>query len=133
VVKKDLAGAHVRTDFKHSLLDALRDEGVDLEPIFCGGHGDRIAQAREQWTDGANAFCLAPGAVCLYERNERTLGELADHGYAVVRDLDLVEGRERLALDGRHKTVVTIGGSELSRARGGPRCLTMPLVREALR
>jgi len=130
VVKKDLSGPSIRTEFKHSLLDALRDEGLDLEPIFCGGRGDRIAQMREQWTDGANAFCLAPGVICLYERNERTLDELARHGYEVVGDEAVISGRVKLALDGSRKTVVTVASNELSRARGGPRCMTMPLQRD---
>lgn len=132
VVKKDLRGPWIRTEFKHSLLDALRDEGLDLEPIFCGGHGDRIAQMREQWTDGANAFCLAPGVICLYERNERTLEELNRHGYDVVSDEEVISGTTTLALDGSRKIVVSIASNELSRARGGPRCMTMPLEREPL-
>lgn len=132
VVKKDLRGEFIRTEFKHSLLDALREEGLELEPIFCGGHGDRIAQAREQWTDGANAFALAPGVICLYERNERTLEELARHGWDIVSDEDVATGAVRLPLDGSRKTVVTLASNELSRARGGPRCMTMPLQRDPL-
>lgn len=133
VVKKDLRGDSIRTEFKHSLLDALRCEGLELEPIFCGGHGDRIAQMREQWTDGANAFCLAPGVICLYERNERTLEELVRHGWEVVSDEDVAAGKARLVLDGSRKTVVTLASNELSRARGGPRCMTMPLQRDAVK
>ncbi|MEP0775778.1 MAG: hypothetical protein HRF46_15640 [Acidobacteriota bacterium] len=133
VVKKDLRGSAIRTEFKHSLLDALRDEGLDLDPIFCGGHGDRIAQTREQWTDGANAFCLAPGVICLYERNERTLEELDRHGYQVVSDEEVISGKAQLVLDGSRKTVVSIASNELSRARGGPRCMTMPIERDSPR
>ena len=54
-------------------------EGAEAVP--CGG-ADRLVQEREQWTDGANAFALAPGVVLLYRRNRRTLEELVARGRA---------------------------------------------------
>ena len=78
------------------------------ELIPCGG-GDHITSQREQWNDGSNALCIAPGVVVMYDRNYVT--------------------NEILQSRGVH--VVSIPSAELSRGRGGPRCMSMPLWREA--
>lgn len=114
-----------------SLLSALRKVGVDVEPIYCGGK-NAVDQQREQWTDGANAFALAPGIITLYERNVRTAEELARHGYNIVYEDDLLLGRTELETWTDKKYAVQIAGNELARARGGPRCMTMPLEREEI-
>ena len=114
-----------------SLLGALRKVGIDVEPIYCGGRR-AIDQQREQWTDGANAFALAPGIILLYERNVRTAEELARHGYHIVYEDDLLLGRTELETWTNKKYALQIAGNELARARGGPRCMTMPLEREEL-
>ncbi len=138
-----IAGADVATVFeidlkakelayvrRPSLLSALRGLGMELELVPCGGSGDRIYQEREQWTDGANAFAIAPGLVLLYRRNRRTAEELDRRGWRVVEEEEaLKEGFDLLS---GGPTVVTMLGNELSRARGGPRCMTMPLERDAL-
>lgn len=120
-------------DFKaeKSLLDALKKCHFDLEPIYCGGES-AIDQQREQWTDGANAFALAPGIILLYERNVRTAEALAKRGYHIVYEDDLLLGRTELETWTDKKYALQIAGNELSRARGGPRCMTMPLEREEL-
>lgn len=128
VVKFDLRHPTLHTSSEPNLLRALRGCGIDLRPIRCGG-GDRIKQQREQWTDGANAFCLAPGVIVLYERNHATVAELDAAGYNVVLAGDLLADPGFDLLDGR-KHAVLLESSELSRARGGPRCMTMPLSRE---
>ncbi len=112
-----------------SLLGALKKKGFDLEPIYCGGQS-AVDQQREQWTDGANAFALAPGIILLYERNVRTAEELQRHGYHIVYEDDLLLGRTELETWTNKKYALQIAGNELSRARGGPRCMTMPLERE---
>jgi arginine deiminase len=114
-----------------SLLGALKKKGFDLEPIYCGGQ-NAIDQQREQWTDGANAFALAPGIILMYERNVRTAEELAKHGYHIVYEDDVLLGRTELETWTEKKYALQIAGNELSRARGGPRCMTMPLEREEL-
>jgi arginine deiminase len=125
----DLTKRNIHYSPQKSLLAALKKHGFDLEPIYCGGRR-AVDQQREQWTDGANAFALAPGIVLLYERNIRTAEELDAHGYHLVYEDDLLLGRTELETWTDKKYALQIQGHELSRARGGPRCMTMPLERE---
>ncbi|HKI84725.1 MAG TPA: arginine deiminase family protein, partial [Candidatus Krumholzibacteria bacterium] len=111
-----------------SFLGALRERGLDLEAIRCGGT-DPVDQQREQWTDGANALALAPGVISLYDRNPRTIEELERHGFAILTAEEVLEDSEPLALDAGRKCVL-LPSHELSRARGGPHCLSQPLVRD---
>ncbi|MGE0489408.1 MAG: arginine deiminase family protein [Vulcanimicrobiota bacterium] len=131
VIRKDLRRGHVHSELKPSLLEALAEEGIQLEPIPCGGK-DPINQRREQWTDGANAVALAPGVIILYERNRYTVDELAARGYQVVHPDEVAAGKVSLDLSGPKKYVVLVEGHELSRARGGPHCMTMPLKRDSI-
>lgn len=125
----DLTRKSIAYSSQKSLLATLRRHGLDLDPIYCGGK-KVVDQQREQWTDGANAFTLAPGIVMLYERNVRTAEELASHGYQIVYEDDLLLGRTELETWKKKKYAIQIQGHELSRARGGPRCMTMPLERD---
>ncbi|MGK0468322.1 arginine deiminase [Clostridium sp.] len=89
------------------LKSALKLPSVEL--IRCGG-GDSIVAAREQWNDGSNTLAIAPGKVITYERNSVTNEILTKRGV----------------------TVITMPSAELSRGRGGPRCMSMPLNRDDL-
>ncbi len=131
VTVMDLTKKSMPYKAQKSLLGALKKFGFDLEPISCGGKR-AVDQQREQWTDGANAFTLAPGVILLYERNVRTAEELSKHGYHIVYEDDLLLGRTELETWTDKKYAIQVAGHELSRARGGPRCMTMPLEREDL-
>jgi arginine deiminase len=124
----DLAAPRLTYTVCDSLPQALADVGIEVELVPCGGSRRLIDQQREQWTDGANAFAVAPGVIVLYQRNRATVEELAGRGFRVLAEEDVIAGRVELLGHGR--TVVTLGGHELSRARGGPRCMTMPLERD---
>ena len=128
VVVMDLRHPELRFTTQSNLLAALRGLGIDLAPIACGGR-DYIKQQREQWTDGANAFALAPGVITSYRRNVATAEELARAGYHVMTERELLADPALDLLDGR-KYLIQVESSELSRARGGPRCMTMPLSRD---
>lgn len=84
--------------------------GRKITLIPCGG-GDFITAAREQWSDGANTVAISPGEVITYERNNSTNEVLRSYGIKVN----------------------SIPSSELSRGRGGPRCMCMPLEREEIK
>ena len=128
VTSIDLRHQELRMSTGPSLLKSLKKLGIDLKPIACGGD-DSIMQQREQWTDGANAFCLAPGVITSYGRNIATAAALDRAGYHVVTAQEVLTDPTLDLLDGG-KYLVQIQAGELSRARGGPRCMTMPLARD---
>ena len=119
-----------------NLLDSLAEAGHRVEAIACGGHDPLTAQ-REQWTDGANFLAISPGVVVCYARNQATAASLESSGYGLVNTDEFLQILEH-DFAGDYDALMTSGvqfaiqiiGSELSRGRGGPRCLTLPLVRD---
>ena len=126
VFTMDLTARQLSYRVCDSLVGALAQLGLEIDLVPCGGR-NTIDQQREQWTDGANAFALAPGLIATYRRNRKTTEELDRRGWRILAEEDLAASE----LDQR-PTVITLEDNELSRARGGPRCMTMPLVRRPL-
>jgi len=108
----------------------LRELGMEMETLYCGGRRNSMVQEREQWHSGANFFAVAPGKVIGYGRNVNTIEEMNRHGYAVVKANDVLHNK--VDINNYNKYVVTIDGSELSRGGGGCRCMTMPVRRKAV-
>ena len=103
----ELKFAALKDELKDILALELKLPAVDL--IRCGG-GDLLAAQREQWNDGSNTLCIAPGRVITYDRNY------------VTNELLVKKGID----------VITIPSAELSRGRGGPRCMSCPVNRDDL-
>ena len=104
---KEMLARELSAPLEDVLREALSLENVTL--IRCGGK-DNIASAREQWNDGSNTLCIAPGKVIVYNRNYVTNEILRSYGLEVFE----------------------MPSSELARGRGGPRCMSMPLIRDEL-
>ena len=122
---------HVQSRRCSSLKSALEEvTGNSFTFIQCGGK-ELIDQYREQWTDGANVFALAPGVIVGYERNTRTFETLADHGYKLMDQYSFIEQFAGNKFDHTKegKIAISFQGHELCRGRGGARCMTLPVLR----
>lgn len=97
----------IKDELAKLLALELKLSSVDL--IRCGGN-DLMASQREQWNDGSNTLCIAPGKVITYDRNYVTNELLTQHGIEVI----------------------SVPSAELSRGRGGPRCMSCPVNRDDL-
>ena len=98
-------------EVKGSLEEILEKYlGREITLIPCAG-GEKTSSEREQWNDGTNTLCIAPGVVVVYNRNNITNNILREYGIKVLE----------------------MHSAELSRGRGGPRCMSMPLIREDLK
>ncbi len=101
---EDLNVIEINDSLENILSSYLK---IPVTLIPCAG-GDKVAAEREQWNDGSNTLCIAPGVVVVYDRNVQTNQVLRENGLKVIE----------------------IPGAEISRGRGGPRCMSMPLIRE---
>lgn len=91
-----------------SLMDSLKKNlGLEAVRLIETGGGDPVEASRDQWNDGTNTLAIAPGVVVTYESNVASNAALRENGI----------------------TVHEISGSELGKGRGGPRCMSMPLMR----
>ena len=116
---------------EENLVKSLKELGMDLKPVYCGGTKDPWVQEREQWHSGANFFAIGPGKVIGYARNTYTMDEMNKNGFEILKANDIIKGK----IDPKNykKYVIALEGSELPRGGGGARCMTMPVRRKPIK
>lgn len=117
------------------LLESIsRDDLGCAEPVkfVYSGNNEFPFGAREQWTDSCNLLALKDGVVIGYDRNDKTLGAFREAGFRTIRAKDLLEEFEAgvSSPDTITDTFIMLPSAELSRARGGSHCMSLPLLRE---
>lgn len=127
----------VSFDSIEALLDDIsRNElGSTEETQFIySGNGNFPYDAREQWTDSCNLLALKEGVVLGYDRNDKTVEAFKSKGFNIVKVADLIADLESGVADVERMTdtLVLMPSAELSRARGGFHCMSLPLFRDEL-
>lgn len=103
---------------------------LDVKFIY-SGNNEFPYGAREQWTDSCNLLALKEGVVIGYDRNNKTLEAFKNEGFMAYKAVDLLEKLEsgELSVETLKDTFIMLPSAELSRARGGSHCMSMPLER----
>ncbi|PTQ98004.1 arginine deiminase [Mucilaginibacter yixingensis] len=98
------------------------------------GNGIFPYDSREQWTDSCNLLALREGVVLGYDRNTKTVEAFRQNGFKVIKVADLLRRIEdnEADPDTMQDTLILMPSAELSRARGGFHCMSMPILRYGL-
>jgi arginine deiminase len=135
--QKDRPDTPIPFDSLEDLLADIsrNDLGVKEEVQFIySGNNEFPYNAREQWTDSCNLLALKEGVVLGYDRNDKTTEAFRQAGFAVVHVKELLPKLEGGELDPAQMkdTLILMPSAELSRARGGFHCMSMPILREPI-
>jgi len=135
---------HKNTPDKSVNFESLEDLLIDISKtdlkcngevkIIFSGNNEFPYSVREQWTDSCNLLALKEGVVLGYDRNDKTTEAFALNGFNVVHVKDLIQQLEAgtTTVENISNTLILMPSAELSRARGGFHCMSMPLLREEL-
>jgi arginine deiminase len=134
--KKDVENPVYFDNLEDLLTDiSKQDMGCTGKVKFIySGNNEFPFDAREQWTDSCNLLALKEGVVLGYDRNDKTVEAFRNNDFAIVDAADLIAGMEsgQLNPDEIRDTLILMPSAELSRARGGFHCMSMPLLRDEL-
>lgn len=132
--KKDLSEPETYDNLEELLADISRqDLGCEEKTRFIySGNNEFPFDAREQWTDSCNLLALKDGVVLGYDRNDKTVEAFREAGFTIIHAHDLIPQLEsgKLRPKDMEDTLITMPSAELSRARGGFHCMSMPLLRD---
>jgi len=134
--KKDIENPKYFDNLEDLLKDISENDLGCTEKVkfIYSGNNEFPFDAREQWTDSCNLLALREGVVLGYDRNDKTVEAFKINGFDVINAHDLIEGLENGTMDieALQDTLILMPSAELSRARGGFHCMSMPLLRDEL-
>jgi arginine deiminase len=125
-------------------FDTLEDLLIDISTndlkckekvkLIYSGNNEFPFDTREQWTDSCNLLALKEGVVLGYDRNDKTKDAFKNNGFAIIEAAELIDKLESGAInpDTIKDTLILMPSAELSRARGGFHCMSMPLLRDEI-
>ncbi len=135
--KKDPEKPVYYDNLEDLLTDISRDDlGVNGKVTFIfSGNNEFPFDAREQWTDSCNLLALNEGVVLGYDRNDKTTEAFKENGFSVIHAGELIKELEAgsVKASALRDTLILMPSAELSRARGGFHCMSMPLLRDELK
>lgn len=123
-------------------FDSLEDLLINISEVdfnckekvtfIYSGNDEFPYNLREQWTDSCNVLALKEGVVLGYDRNDKTTEAFKSNGFRAVAVHDLLEELEskKISIAEIKDTLILMPSAELSRARGGFHCMSMPLLRD---
>jgi arginine deiminase len=134
--KKDPDNPEYFDNLEDLLTDISKNDLQCTEKVkfIYSGNNEFPFDTREQWTDSCNLLALKEGVVLGYDRNDKTVEAFKANGFTVIHAKDLIQQLESGALDPDQleNTLILMPSAELSRARGGFHCMSMPLHRDDL-
>jgi arginine deiminase len=134
--KKDINNPEYFDNLEDLLTDISKNDLECTEKVkfIYSGNNEFPFDAREQWTDSCNLLALKEGVVLGYDRNDKTVEAFKSNGFTVIHAHDLVLKMENGEIDPDEleNTLILMPSAELSRARGGFHCMSMPLLRDDL-
>lgn len=135
--KRKNIGEPVYFDNLEELLTDISKNDFECDgkvKFIYSGNNEFPFDAREQWTDSCNLLAIKEGVVLGYDRNDKTVEAFRQSGFNIVHAQELLQQLEsgEMAPDDIRDTMILIPSAELSRARGGFHCMSMPLLRDEI-
>jgi arginine deiminase len=135
--KKDIENPKYFDNLEDLLIDiSQNDLGCEEKIRFIySGNNEFPYDAREQWTDSCNILALKEGVILGYDRNDKTVEAFRENGFTIIEAEKLIADLEngKANVDDLDDVLILMPSAELSRARGGFHCMSMPLLRDEIK
>lgn len=135
--RKGHSGVALTFNYLEDLLNHISQEDFQSKSptqFIYSGNSEFPYELREQWTDSCNVLAIQEGVVLGYDRNQKTSQAFRDKGFQVIKAQELISQLEAgtIKTQDLKDTLILLPSAELSRARGGAHCMSMPLLREKI-